>query len=439
MQATLLWSLWQGLLAPFSGAFTPGGFRRFVVWITGLAVNDEEHTITQSLIALGLEDRWKEVENFAEIGHWNQELVEWTLADLLEDAPGRFWHGYRVHAIDDSKVHRSSKHVWGTCTFHEYTARSPNRATTVRAHNWVVLGDLLKNEDAPAWFVPLTGRLYFRQSQLPTDPDVEVFRTKNELAVEMLGQQAQFRSGQHLAVFDGAFAVQSVVRPLADPPPGQPRIDFVTRLRQDSRLHALPPRERRPGQRGPMPKWGRALPPPRQGGRWPGAWQEGKAFLYGRVRRVRWKEVVCLWRVLGAAVPVKAVVAEVEGYRQRFCLVASATELTGLQIVELFCARFRQEDGFRDLKGRLGWEECRAWTKKPVLRTSWAEMVAMSLLRLLQFALARRGVEDWWHPPPWNKKKTRPSILDLERLLRHQREKLGELLRNWLQTQEKGA
>jgi uncharacterized protein (TIGR03067 family) len=26
---------------------------------------------------------------------------------------------------------------------------------------------------------------------------------------------------------------------------------------------------------------------------------------------VRWKEVVCLWRVLGAAVPVKAVVAEV--------------------------------------------------------------------------------------------------------------------------------
>jgi hypothetical protein len=32
-------------------------------------------------------------------------------------------------------------------------------------------------------------------------------------------------------------------------------------------------------------------------------------------------------------------------------------ELTGLQMVELFTARFRQEDGFRDLKQRLGWEE----------------------------------------------------------------------------------
>jgi hypothetical protein len=438
VQATLLWSLWQALLAPFADAFTEGGFRRFVLWITGLALNVEEHTITQSLIALGLHDRWKEVENFAEIGHWNQELVEWALADLLEQAPGRLWYGYRVHAVDDSKVHRSSKKVWGTCTFHEYTARCPNRAATVRAHNWVVLGDLLHNPDAPAWFLPVTGRLYFRKSQLPSVPDQEVFHTKNELAVAMLRHQQEIRPGAHLAVFDGAFAVANVVRPLAHPAPGDQRIDFVTRLRQDARLYALPPTERRRGQRGPSPRWGRRLAPPRQGGRWPGAWQEGEAFVYGRVRRVRWKEVVCLWRVLGWEVPVKAVVAEVEGYRERFCLVSSATGLTGLQIVELFGARFREEDGFRDLKQRLGWEECRAWTKKPVLRTSWAQMVTMSVLRLLQFELDRRGEVDWWLRPPWNKRKSRPSILDLERLLRHRREELSKLLRAWLEVEEKG-
>jgi hypothetical protein len=437
VQATLLWSLWQALLAPFAPAFTPGGFRSFVVWITGLALNVEEHTITQSLIGLGLHDRWKKQENFAEVGHWNQEMVEWGLADLLEEAPGRFWHGYRVHALDDSKVHRSSKNVWGTCTFHEYTARCPNRAQTVRAHNWVVLGGLLHNPDAPAWFLPLTGRLYFRKSQLPTTPDLEVFRTKNDLAVEMLRGQAEMHKGKHLAVFDGAFAVGNVVRPLADPEPDQPRIDFVTRLRHDARLCALPPTKRRPGQRGPTPRWGKPLPPPRQGGRWPGAWQQGQAFLYGRVRTVRWKEVVCQWRVLGWRVPVKAVVAEVEGYRERFHLVSSATELTGLAIVELFCARFREEDGFRDLKQRLGWEECRAWTKKPVLRTSWAQMVTMSVLRLLQLELEQRGQEDWWLRPPWNRRKTRPSILDLERLLRGRREEFAQLLRDWLEMQEK--
>ena len=62
----------------------------------------------------------------------------------------------------------------------------------------------------------------------------------------------------------------------------------------------------------------------------------GSAFIYGRQRKVRWKEVVCLWRVLGHEVPVKAVVANVEGYKKRFTLVTSAVELTGLQMVELF-------------------------------------------------------------------------------------------------------
>ena len=104
-----------------------------------------------------------------------------------------------------------------------------------------------------------------------------------------------------------------------------------------------------------------------------------------------WKEVVCLWRVSGHEVPVKAVVAKVEGYKKRFTLVSSAVGLTGLQMVELFCARFRQEDGFRDLKQRLGWEECRAWTRNPIERTSQAQWVTMSLLRLLQFRLDAEG------------------------------------------------
>ena len=53
------------------------------------------------------------------------------------------------------------------------------------------------------------------------------------------------------------------------------------------------------------------LPPPRQGGWWPGPWHDGQAYLYGRCRKVRYKEVVCLWRVLGHEVPVKAVVVRV--------------------------------------------------------------------------------------------------------------------------------
>src|SRR5208283_168863 len=170
------------------------------------------------------------------------------------------------------------------------------------------------------------------------------------------------------------------------------------------------------------------LEPPRRGGMWKAKWQVGTAFVYGRQQTIRWKEVICLWRVLGWEVPVKVIVASVEGYKDRFTLVTSAVELTGLQMVELFTARFRQEDGFRDLKQRLGWEECRAWTANPIERTSQAQWVTLSLLRLLQFRLEACGEVGWWFRPPWNKKKDRPSVLDAERLMRRHRGRIQRFL-----------
>jgi hypothetical protein len=442
-QATLAWATWQALLSSFAWAFTQRGYRRFVEWITALALNVEEHTLTQSSVAIERTADWKALESFAEYGAWRTQYVTDSLTRLVEEAPGRLWHGYHVSAVDDTKVHRSGEHVWGTCTFHEYTARCPNRATTVRAHNWVVLGALLHNPEKPAWFLPISGRLYFRKSQLPTrSGDVGpkgTFRTKCAPAVELVREQAGIVGGRHLAVFDGGFALKSVARPLVCPEGDRPRIESLTRLRRDARLHALPPTERPAGKRGPMPGWGQELPPPRQGGRWARWWQEGQAFLYGRRREVLWKEVVCLWRVSGHQRPVKAVVAKVGGYKKRFTLVTSAVGLTGLQAVELFCARFRQEDGFRDLKQRLGREECRAWTRDPIERTGQAQWVTLGLLRLLPFRLDAEGCTDWWSPPPWDKKKDRPSVLDVERLLRRHRPEIQRLLSEWPGDEEGAA
>jgi hypothetical protein len=436
--ATLLWSVWQALLQSFAWAFTRPGYRRFAEWVTALALNVEEHTITQSVLAIERPADWKAMERFAEYGAWRADSVTRSLARLIEKAPGRLWHGYHVSAVDDTKIHRSGSHVWGTCTFHEYTARCPNRATTVRAHNGVALGAVLDNPGRPAWFLPISGRLYFRKSQLPrlspTSGRTEPFRTKCELAVELIREQARTLGGRHLAAFDGGYALRTVIRPLVSPEDGSPRIEFLTRLRHDARLYAPLPERHRSNQ-----KWGRRLPPSRQGGRWTRHWHEGTAFVYGRQRKVRWKEIVCVWRVSGHDVPVKAVVACVEGYKKRFTLVTSAAELTGLQVVELFAARFRQEDGFRDLKQRLGWEECRAWTKNPIERTSQAQWVTMSLLRLAQFRLEAEGEVDWWFRPPWNKKKDRPSVLDVERLFRRHRPEIQHQLSDWLGVEEEVA
>ena len=411
---TGLWRLWQGCFERFWSAFTEPGFRRFVEYLTGLVLDPEEHTVTQAVTSLGRARDWAALEAFLERGRWETDRVEDATWRAQASAFPERWHGYRVVAIDDTKVHRTSEHVWGTCTFHEYTARCPNRAETVRAHNWVVAGGLIPGR--PWQCLLAAGRLYFRESQRPAG---ERFVKKTEHAVALLEAIATTLKTAVLGVFDGAYAMRTVVQPLLDREPCEVPIDFVSRLRANARLYEVPP-PRRPRQTGRPRKWGRRLPAPEDASGWADrAWQEGRVFIYGRHRTVRWTSRRCLWHSAGPTHPVTVVIAEVEGYTKRWYLVTSSERLTGLQVVEVFAARFRQEDAFRDLKQRLGAEECRAWTKRPIIRTFQGQMVALTALRLLAKRLDEtRGVGAWWSAPPWYQWKTQPSVRDVIQLLR---------------------
>src|SRR5262245_63922553 len=111
MKATRLWTLWQAILLSLAAGFTRRGKQRFVEWVTGLALNVEEHTITQSLIGLDRVGDWKALESFAEYGAWSLRCLEWGTARAIDRLPGRLWYGYRVWAGDDTKVHRGSPDV----------------------------------------------------------------------------------------------------------------------------------------------------------------------------------------------------------------------------------------------------------------------------------------------------------------------------------------
>src|SRR5215204_1407062 len=113
MKATRLWTLWQAILLSLALGFTTRGKQRFVQWATGLALDVEEHTITQSLVALDRVHDWKALESFAEYGSWELSSLQWGIARRLDRLPHRTWHGYSVWAGDDTKVRRNSKDVWG--------------------------------------------------------------------------------------------------------------------------------------------------------------------------------------------------------------------------------------------------------------------------------------------------------------------------------------
>ena len=203
---------------------------------------------------------------------------------------------------------------------------------------------------------------------------------------------------------------------------GRRRIELVTRLRADARLYH--PVVVKPQAKGRPPKWGPRLAAPQHHLYWPVGWQAGRAWVYGRLRRFQYKQLRCRWAVSGPVIPVHVFVVAMGGDKVPWFLVTTALDLTAAQVVEVFTARFRQEDAFRDHKQRLGMEECRAWTKEPLLRTVPVQLVALTLLRLLQSRLdSAWGPGRWGSKPEWNRRQRQASILDLRRLFwRYRRE-----------------
>jgi hypothetical protein len=102
MHATPLWPTWQALALDVALGFTHRGRQRFVEWVTGLALNLEEHTITQSLIGLDRPGDWKALESFAEYGSWDLRLLQWGTAWAIGRLPEPLCLCYRVWAGDDS-------------------------------------------------------------------------------------------------------------------------------------------------------------------------------------------------------------------------------------------------------------------------------------------------------------------------------------------------
>jgi hypothetical protein len=134
--------------------------------------------------------------------------------------------------------------------------------------------------------------------------------------------------------------------------------------------------------------------------------------------------------VTGPTEPVRVFAVEVEGYDKPWFLVTTSATLTATEVVAVFAARFRQEDGFRDHKQRLGMEECRAWTKAPVERTFAVQVVTQTLLRLLGWRLDEAcGAGGWWSAPAWNRHKTQPSLLDVRRVVWASRAEFCDFLR----------
>ena len=134
---------------------------------------------------------------------------------------------------------------------------------------------------------------------------------------------------------------------------------------------------------------------------WKAKWHLGTAFVYGRQREIRWKEIICLWRVLGmrsAGQGDRRLRRGIQGEVHPGDLGGGVDGVADGGIVQ---RRFRRRTGSATDATGLGGVPGVDGQPDPADQS--AQWVTMSLLRLLQFRLEACGEVGWRFRLPWTK------------------------------------
>ena len=273
-----------------------------------------------------------------------------------EEHPAR-WGGYHPVAIDDTKEHRTSEKVWGTCTFHECRARSANRARRFArtiGWCWAICRPASRGPTCP-WPRGCT----FARANCPK---AKPFARKRRWPWKCCGRRRGNRKSPFwprltgLRDGDGHWSVpESAGRNAA--------IEFVTRLRKTrgctSRC-SRPRKIRKAAGRANGANPACAAKPRKVGGAL--ATRPPIRLRPGAERPLQTPGMLLVGKRTGGDHVISACF-EVPGYDKLWATITSAADLSAGQTLAANAGRFRQEDGFRDHKQRLGMEECRAGPK----------------------------------------------------------------------------
>jgi len=247
--------------------------------------------------------------------------------------------------VDDTPTARYGPLVEG-CGIHPNPTPGPAGEKHVYGHVWVILSALAQHPDWGTLALPLQAQLYIRSGDIDKLPPERKrpFRTKLELAVEQLcwllpwvGHDFEER----WVAADGAYAK----RPFLIPARAQGWV-VVSRLRKDAALWDLPPTRRRPGQRGPMPTYGKnRISLAKRAGQTRG-WQQVRCVQYGETVTKTIKTFLATYRPAGGMIRV-VLVKEGDGWIPFFCTDPKAT---AVEVLEAAASRTAVEQMHRDVK-----------------------------------------------------------------------------------------
>jgi len=405
------------MLQPLAWAMTCPTFSNLTTIMSGWAFAPRR-TVTGMLLAAGAVGK-KHHSAFHRLfaqAQWSLDRLGLVVFGLIEP----YLAGDSIFlAIDDTLARKRGLKVFGVGMHHDPLLSTRKTAMMNWGHSWVVLGVVVRFKHWPerAFCLPILFRLYLNKKS--AQRDCRKYRTRPELAVEMLQIACGHRETRRFHVLaDSAYGGQSVLNELPK------NCDLTSRLLMNARLYDTPP-ERKPGTNGRPRKRGALLPTPE-------AMLAERARrvtldLYGRHDEVRLRDcIACVYSA--PARPLRVVAVEpLLGGRTRQAFYSTCSQAAAEQVLSWYAMRWSLEVAFHDSKQSLGFEEPQGWTRQAVERTAPMAMLLYSLI-VLWF------VDEGHHHyrafrRPWYTTKQHASFADMLTTLRREtiRERLLSL------------
>ena len=381
------------------GALFARGRRTVTSWFRAAGITRDFRRAYNALWAAG-----RKAEGLA------SRLLGGTLLPLLRQAPGQ----HVLFAIDDTPTARYGPYVQGAGIHHNPTP-GPAGEKHVYGHIWVTLAWLAHH---PAWgtlALPLRAFLYVRAKDVPALAKAYPwdFRTKLVLAAELVSWLVGWLgyTGKTLwMVVDGAYAKRPFLKPVM-----ALGVVVFSRLRKDANLRSVPSGTRRPGQRGPLPTYGKEkIDLAKRAGQKRG-WQQVECVQYGEKVVKTIKTFRATWHPAGGAIRV-VIVRETDGWVAYFC---TDVTVSAVAILEAMADRGAIEQMFKDVKEVWGAGQQQV---RNVYASLGAWAVTLSLYSIVEAWAWGREEEEVVdrRRSPWDAEERRPSHADKRKALQRE-------------------
>jgi hypothetical protein len=396
------------VLQRFAPAFTRPTFERFILLCVGAIVALGRRTVSRILWSIralvdGHSSSYHRVLSRRRVLPWvlGRVLCAMVLELLPADQPV-------VIEIDDTTdgPHPGRKVYASAC--HRDAVRSSRKHTAFKwGHKWIVLAINVRFPFASRpWALPVLCALY-RKRKLNRKEDRR-HKTPCELGRGLLARLIHWFPERHfICLGDGGFASHDLAWFCHK---HRKHVTLIARGRRDLNLHALPPRKRPRGRRGPTPRKGRKLPSPADTVAHAKPWRCRLAWYGNAVREVELFSACGGWyRAQGhgysALIPIRWVYVHdlLKGREDWF--YSTDPTMDPKVLVESFAGRWNIEVTFEEARAHLGLGTSRQRVANSVLRMApW--LLGLFTVVSLVYAQLTRKTKPHPHGTPCYKKTT---------------------------------